>query len=102
MVTESPLMSDWRMAARASAAAPGATSKADERHVSPNPSAAKAALCNRGDREWAKGLPMTPPRRTAGPASARARSMVRSGSGEATGLGDLLVGQLLGVGVRKG
>ncbi len=75
MVTDSPLMSARRIAANASAACPGGTSKASDRQASASPSAAKAALCSRGDSEWAIGLPMTPTNRARGPASARAPSM---------------------------
>src|ERR1700722_15684153 len=106
MVTESPLMSARRMASSAEAASPAGTSKACECQVASSPSAAKAALCSTGDSEWAIGLPMTPTRRTSGAAWARASSTLTSalapGSGEATALGQLLVGQLLGVGVGEG
>src|SRR5271155_1382593 len=108
MVTDRPLMSARRIDSRAPAASPGLTSKAKERQVAPSPSAANPALCKRGDSEWAIGLPITPTTRAPGPASARASSIVTGGpvpdpaSGEPTALGQLLVGQLLGVGVREG
>ena len=65
IVTDSPLRSARRMAASASAACPGGTSKAKERQVPPSPRAAKAALCSSGESEWATGLPMTPTSRVA-------------------------------------
>ncbi len=58
MVTETPATPRARRPSSAAATFPAATSNPTEIQLSP--SAAKAALCRRGEREWRTGEPMTP------------------------------------------
>ena len=105
MVTDSPRTPARRIASSALGASPGATSKANERQRAASPRAANALLWSSGESEWATGLPMTPTIVTSGPDSWRASSIVGTltgGSGEPTGLRQLLVGQLFGKGVGEG
>ena len=105
MVTDSPRMSARRMASSAPARRPAGTSKAKDRHSPSSPSAAKAVLCSSGDSEWATGLPMTPTIVTPGPSVLPDAVHRHGGTAAAQGsprdLRQLLVGQLLGVGVGE-